>query len=89
MPARQSRGGGTEPLRQRTAKIDDCPIQNPAYRFARHFKLPHGSFFVICHCEGEHLCSARGNPTKIESESLFYQKEIDDMGIPTLEMIGE
>ena len=41
MLARQSRGGGTEPLRQRTAKIDDCPIQNPAYRFAR-LKAPFG-----------------------------------------------
>ena len=45
MLARQSRGGGTEPLRQRAAKIDDCQIQNPAYRFARLKSSLPGAFF--------------------------------------------
>ena len=47
MLARQSRGGGTEPLRQRAAKIDDCLIQNPAYRFTHLLKLPSGGFIII------------------------------------------
>lgn len=50
MPARQSRGGGTELLRQRAAKIDDCPRQNPAYRFT-HFK-EHQIALIRCTVNG-------------------------------------
>ena len=87
MLARQSRGGGTEPLRQRAAKIDDCLIQNPAYRFTRRKSSLRGAFVseelgvrrALIHYNVIARALARGNPTKRDRNVGFLL-----CGIPTV-----
>ena len=44
-----SLGGGIEQFRQRTAKIDGCSRQNPAYRYSRKTPVTfsYGGYFII------------------------------------------